>query len=78
MESVILKRVGENIARIRKERKITQIELGHRCDFDRSNMRRIEAGRTNPTLLTLQKIATALETTVEELVKLEDKKKKNT
>lgn len=71
-----LVRLGENISRIRKEKGITQIELGHRCDFDRSNMRRIESGRTNPTILTLKKISDGLEVSIEELVKVEEKKKK--
>jgi transcriptional regulator with XRE-family HTH domain len=73
---VFLQRLGENISRIRKEKKITQIELGHRCDFDRSNMRRIESGRTNPTILTLKKISEGLEVTLEELVRVDEKKKK--
>jgi transcriptional regulator with XRE-family HTH domain len=61
-------KLGENISKIRKEKGITQIELGHRCDFDRSNMRRIESGRTNPTILTLKKISEGLEVSLEELI----------
>ena len=66
--SLILIKLGENISKIRKEKGITQIELGHRCDFDRSNMRRIESGRTNPTILTLKKISEGLEVSLEELI----------
>ena len=66
--SLFLIKLGENISKIRKEKGITQIELGHRCDFDRSNMRRIESGRTNPTILTLKKISEGLEVSLEELI----------
>jgi len=75
VDEQFLKKLGENISRIRKEKGITQIELGHRCDFDRSNMRRIESGRTNPTVLTLKKICEGLEVSMEELVRFEEKKK---
>ena len=39
-------------------------------------MRRIESGRTNPTILTLKKISDGLEVSLEELVKITEKKKK--
>ncbi|MEI6594177.1 MAG: helix-turn-helix transcriptional regulator [Bacteroidota bacterium] len=72
---VFLLKLGQRISKLRKERNITQIELSHRCDFDRSNLRRIESGRTNPTSLTLKRIAEGLEITVDELLKFEEKKK---
>ena len=49
--------LGARIAQIRKERKIKQIELAAYCEIERQNLRRIEAGLTNPTALTLRKIA---------------------
>ncbi len=61
-----LKKLGVQIAKIRKEKKLTQIEVSYRCDFDRSNYKRIEVGNTNPTALTLKKIAEAMEVSVEE------------
>jgi len=70
-----LQKLGQRISKLRKERNITQIELSYRCDFDRSNLRRIESGRTNPTSLTLKKIAEGLDVTVNELFKIEEKKK---
>lgn len=36
-------------------------------NIDPTNISRIEAGRTNPTLLTLQRIANALEVNISEL-----------
>jgi len=70
-----LKRLGTHIAKIRKEKKLTQIEVSYRCDFDRANYKRIETGNTNPTTLTLRKIADALEVYVEDLFKFEKGKK---
>ena len=60
--------LGEKIAKIRKEKNLTQVELGYRCDFDKSNMRRIEIGGTNPTILTLRKISKALDIDISELI----------
>ena len=60
--------LGERIAKIRKEKKITQVELGYRCDFDKANMRRIEIGGTNPTILTLRKISKGLDIDITELL----------
>ena len=64
-----LKALGANIKRIRLEKGISQIELANLCEFEKGNMYRIEAGKTNPTFLTLDKVANALQTSVEELVK---------
>lgn len=61
--------LGERIAKIRKEQKLTQVELGYRCDFEKSNMRRIEIGGTNPTILTLRKICKGLDIDITELLK---------
>lgn len=38
------------------------------CDFEKSNLSRIESGRTNPTLLTLRKISIALGVKLSDLV----------
>jgi transcriptional regulator with XRE-family HTH domain len=63
-------RIGQRIQEIRLTKGLTQIELSYRCEMERSNMRRIEAGGTNPTILTLKKIADALEVGLAEIVKL--------
>ena len=59
-DKVFLKKLGETIVELRKEKNITQIDLADKCNFEKSNMRRIEAGNTNPTALTLLKISRAL------------------
>lgn len=64
-----LKQLGQNIKRIREGKDISQADLARMCEFERSNMARIETGNTNPTVLTLLKIANSLEVSIEELVK---------
>lgn len=64
-----LKKIGNNIKRIRTEKNIRQIDLADLCDFDKSNMRRIEAGNTNFTIKTLLKIAKSLEIDITDLIK---------
>lgn len=65
----LLKRLGKRISDIRKEKGITQMELGFRCDIEKPNMNRIEKGGTNPTFLTLNKICKELEVNLEEIIK---------
>lgn len=55
-----LKQLGHNIKTIRESKGISQQQLAAECNFEKSNMSRIDAGRTNPTIYTLHKIATAL------------------
>jgi transcriptional regulator with XRE-family HTH domain len=65
---IFLQTLGNRIATIRKAKHMTQVELSYRCDIEKSNMRRIEAGNTNPTILTLKKIATVLDISFMELL----------
>jgi len=63
--SYITKRIKE----LRKERKLTVQELAYRCDIERSNMSRIEAGRTNITLRTMCLICNALNVKLKDIVR---------
>jgi len=65
----ILKNLGAKIKSIREEKGILQHDLAAMCNFEKSSMARIEAGRTNPTYLTLSKIAISLNLTISELLK---------
>lgn len=60
--------LGERIRKIRTEKKINQQSLAAMCDFEKSNMNRIEKGNTNPTILTLSKISKALGVSIAYLV----------
>ena len=54
------KKLGEKIRRIRKERKLTQEQLAELAKVDPKSIVEIEAGKRNPTLRMLNKIAHAL------------------
>ena len=72
-DEAFLKALGIRIAKIREGKRMTQLELGHRCDIERANVSRIEAGNTNPTVLTLRKIASALDIPLTELIDVPEK-----
>lgn len=74
-DEIFLRALGGRITSLRKERDISQVELGYRCDIEKSNMRRIEAGNTNATVLMLRKIAAGLGVTLAELLDLPGEKK---
>lgn len=63
------KAIGQRIKKIRESKSIAQQDLAYSCNFEKSNMARLEAGNTNPTLYTLKKIAENLKVTLEDLVK---------
>ncbi|WP_041253541.1 helix-turn-helix domain-containing protein [Flavobacterium columnare] len=60
--------LGKRIKELREIKKITQTELGYRCEIERSNMNRIESGNTNPSGYLLYKIAQKLEVELSELL----------
>lgn len=63
------KAIGKRIKELREAKNIPQQELAYACNFEKSNMARLEAGKTNPTLYTLKKIADNLKVNLEDLVK---------
>ena len=65
--------LGNRIRKLREERKISQQNLAEMCNVEKTNMARIEAGRTNPTLLTMYKISSALKVSLAELVDFDSK-----
>ncbi len=67
----LLFEIGKNIRKKRGERNISQAELAALCNYEKSNMSRIEAGSTNLTIGTLLTIANALDSTIIELITIE-------
>jgi transcriptional regulator with XRE-family HTH domain len=61
--------VGENIKRIRKERGLTQKELGGLLDMTQSAIGQFENDKTSPKTDTIEKIASALGVSPSELMK---------
>ncbi|WP_240904508.1 MULTISPECIES: helix-turn-helix domain-containing protein [Rhodobacterales] len=66
------KLVGRNLARLRRERGLTQEELEVRSGLSQQYLSSLERGRRNPTVITLYEIAQALEVSHVELVKPDD------
>ncbi|UHD46369.1 helix-turn-helix domain-containing protein [Aureimonas altamirensis] len=52
--------VGLNVLRVRRERNLSQEELSHRCGLTRAYLSGLEAGRRNPTVVSLSRLAEAL------------------
>ncbi len=66
--SEILGQIGAKIKAMREERKMTQQDLASLCDFETSNLSRIESGRSNVTIGTLHKIAKAFNVAIKVLL----------
>lgn len=71
-KSKILKQIGANIKAIRLSKNLSQVELVGLMsgEIDPTNISRIEAGRTNPTIYTLYRIASALEVHLTDIVNI--------
>ena len=69
----LLKKVGQRIQNLRVSQSLTQVDLVGKIqgDIDTTNISRIESGRTNATLYTLYRIATALEVSLSDLINID-------
>lgn len=61
--------ISGRIRALRKENRFTVQELAYRCDMERSNLSRIESGRTNLTVKTLCTICNALGVSLRDLLR---------
>lgn len=61
--------ISSRIRELRKEKHLTVQELAYRCDMERSNLSRIEAGRTNLTIRTICIICSALEVGLRDIIR---------
>jgi transcriptional regulator with XRE-family HTH domain len=68
----IKSKLGKNIQKIRKSRKITQDKMAEIIGIETTNFSKIETGKNYPTAENLQKIADALNVDVQELFAFED------
>ena len=64
-----IRHIALKIKALRKERKLTVQELAYRCDMERSNLSRIEAGRTNLTVKTMCIICNALSVSLRDVIR---------
>jgi len=65
----IAKQFGIRVRKARLERELSQESLAAKANMDRAFLSGIERGVENPSLFTIQAIADALETRVENLMK---------
>lgn len=65
-ESVI--KLGKAVKRVREQKKMSQGDICRATGFDRAYMSNIEAGKGNPTLVTIEKIASALGVPIDKLL----------
>ncbi len=68
-EQLFIQSIGNRIKTIRLEKGLRQTEVAYRCHFDKSSYYNIEAGKRNITIITLYKIANALEVPIETFFK---------
>ena len=68
----IRRRVGLNVRRFRQERGLSQEQLAFECSLHRTYISGVERGIRNPTILVLERIATALKVPAYRLLGMED------
>jgi len=71
MSKGVEKLVGVSIARIRKDRELTQAQLAEMIDTTVETISRLERGVSVPSLKTLEKISKALHIHIKELLTFE-------
>lgn len=64
--------VGERIRNARKNAGLTQKQLGEKCGIAEPTIRRYELGKLNPKYETLQKIASALEIPLSQILPINE------
>ncbi|OXB00415.1 transcriptional regulator [Flavobacterium oncorhynchi] len=69
LKQSLQQKVGKRIQEIRIEKNISQQDLAAKCNFEKSNMSRLEKGNANATLSTLEKVCDALQVDYIELFK---------
>lgn len=69
LESIRLKKIGERLQKLRLQKNLTQKELAFMIDVEISQITRIERGIINTSILSLMKIADALEISISEFLK---------
>ncbi|MBI4098201.1 MAG: helix-turn-helix transcriptional regulator [Candidatus Levybacteria bacterium] len=68
MDTQILKKFGEQVRKLRKEKGMSQEQLADAAGIERSYMGTIERGERNPTLMKVYNIAKALKVSASTLL----------
>jgi transcriptional regulator with XRE-family HTH domain len=67
-EKQFLVSLGRRIRELRKSKALSQQEAADLCNAEKANLSRIESGKTNPTVLTIRKLAEALQVSLTEIM----------
>ena len=70
-EKQFLKKLGLKIKQLRTDKGVSQNAFGLDIDMEKSNISRMEAGRVNPRIGTLKRVAAALSIPLPELLKID-------
>ena len=68
IQKALTRKIGTNLCALRKRTGWTQGELAEKVGVDTETISRFERGATMPSLVTLQMLAVALDTTMAELI----------
>ncbi|WP_412985629.1 helix-turn-helix domain-containing protein [Pontimicrobium sp. IMCC45349] len=60
--------IGKRVKSLRESKGIAQQDLAAQCNLEKSNLSRLEAGGTNPTIYTLKRIADNLDVSLCDIV----------
>lgn len=63
-----LEELGQQVARLRKEKGFTQVEFAKSLNMNRSALAKIEIGRVSPQITTLRRIAEGLDVSLSALL----------
>jgi DNA-binding XRE family transcriptional regulator len=63
----VQKRVGINLQRLRRHKRLSQEALAHAADVHQTYLSGVESGKRNPSVRVLERIVTALGVDIEEL-----------
>lgn len=69
-------KVGQRIAFLRKEKKLSQLDFSYEANLERTYLTHIENGRKNISMVTLEKIISALGVTQEKFFSSDEFKNK--
>ncbi len=70
----ILLKFGNRVRELRKEKNLSQEQLSYKADLHRTYIGMIERAEKNITLLNIEKIANALELSINDLMKFKNGK----
>ena len=66
-KTTFTKKLGKQIARLREENELTQVQLAKQCKKPKQNINRLEAGAINPSAYFLHELSKALKVPIAKL-----------